>query len=202
MIYVCGRHVRAGRKLIGWTVAQLAREAQVPPALIVSLEDDRLEPTGIVDRVARTLMRAGVRFLVLDECGMSGVWLNGPIASAQHFRRRAAGAQDSRSSRRAIRKGIEQRRLIGTACGLLKWNRRTLARRAGVAAADLRRSFQLDGPLPSVLTQALFGALRAAGVRFQPADFGCGPGAALVGGAAWAGHGTLVFVRHQPRAWE
>lgn len=199
MMFVAGRHIRAGRKLIGWDVRQLAEAAGISPQRIVSLEDDRVEPMPTVDAVAWALSGQGVRFLLLREHGVAGVWLARPINLGLPRRRPGCVC---RQSSRAVRRGLEQRALIGAACGLLRWSRRRLASRSGVSGKALRLAWQADGPLPVWLADPVFSALRRAGVRFNPAQAGGRLGAVLVDEAAFAGVDMLIFDRSEPRGWE
>lgn len=203
MKIVAGRHIRAGRKLIGWDVRELAERAGVEPPLIRSLEDDRLEPNGVANAVATALANAGVRFLRLDECRVAGVWLARPIAIGWLRGERGwHGQLFPHPKVRTIVIGMEQRALIGAACGLLKWSQRRLASRAGVSAKALRIAWQRDGPLEPVLADALFCACRKAGIRFRPAEAGSAISVALTGKAAWDGYNVLTFKRQPVRGWE
>jgi DNA-binding XRE family transcriptional regulator len=60
---ITGKQTKAARELLGWTKAQLAREAGATPTEINSFENGKKRPAMIVlSTIGRILRTAGVEF--------------------------------------------------------------------------------------------------------------------------------------------
>jgi transcriptional regulator with XRE-family HTH domain len=115
---VAGREIRAARALVGWRIADLARESRVSVPTIQNVEHERGGKPSTRAMLQRTLEQKGVVFLPLGGVGL----VNDPVLSAPKLRP-TAKTYAFRFSGEALRLARER----------AKWSVDRLAGHAGVS---------------------------------------------------------------------
>lgn len=123
------RHTRAGRKLAGLTVQELAQRSGRSPAEILELEAHVLTSPLVACAVQEALEAEGVRFHFAEFDDRLAVYrTDGEVAAPI---------------------------LIEAGCGMLAWSWRKLCRRSGLFAGDLRRQMGSKSPDPRMMRRCL-----------------------------------------------